>query len=738
MAGATAILPRPRTHTKHEPRRGRSYPGAMPAVPPVAPRRAHVRSHHGDDFVDYYEWMRDTQAAEFIAYLEAENEYASRCTEHLATLRESIYEDILCRTKQTDLSVPELGVHSDGDYWYYARTVEGLDYPRYCRVRASDRTHLPDPDEAIDGEEVLLDANVEAAGAEFFELGALEVSPNGRLLAYSVDTSGDERYDLRFRTIASGTNLPDVIEGVGPGGCWAGDQWFCYARVDDAWRAHELWRHQLGADQAEDTLVLAEPDERFRLDAEESRDRRLVVITAASRQTTECHLLDVAEPTGAPRCITGRREGIEYDVEVADDRLFIVHNDDAPDFALAQAPLNATSATDWATVIPGQPGVRMLGVSAYEHHLVISLRRDGLAAVHVCPRDAVGDVLPGADLTFAEPLYAVSADSSDDPSAQRIRLRYQSMVTPPSVFDLDLATGQRTLLKRTEVLEHPQRGPYDPDAFIQRREWAIAGDGTRIPISVVFRSDVSTDATAPCLLYGYGAYEISLSPTFSISRLALLDRGFVYAIAHVRGGGELGRTWYEQGRLAAKANTFGDFVACADHLIASGYTSADRLAGQGGSAGGLLIGAVANLAPDRFRALHAAVPFVDALTTILKPELPLTVAEWEEWGDPLHDPAAYAWMKAYSPYENVQGHDYPAILATTSLNDTRVEVTEPAKWVAQLRHTAGEREHRPVLLKTEMVAGHGGVSGRYAAWRDLAYEYAWIVDHVTPGIRPRS
>ena len=426
-----------------------------------------------------------------------------------------------------------------------------------------------------------------------------------------------------------------------------------------------------------------------------------------------------------------RRQGVEYDVEPAGDRLLIVHNDGAEDFALAEAPLDATSHTQWRTVIPHQPGVRLLAVSAYASHAVISLRRDGLSAVHVMPRSAGGELQPGTDIDFDEPLRVVDAPGDSEYDTPTIRLAYASMLTPESVYDYELATGELRLLKRTPVLDEKTFGPYRPERYIQERGWATAPDGTSVPLSIVRRADVALDGSAPALLYGYGSYEASMDPGFAISRLSLLDRGIVYAIAHVRGGGELGRSWYEQGKMLTKINTFTDFVACADFLVEHGYTSFDRLAARGGSAGGLLMGAVANLAPEKFRAIHASVPFVDPLTSILDPELPLTVVEWEEWGDPLHDPEVYAYIKSYSPYENVADRPYPAILATTSLNDTRVLFVEPAKWIAALRAAVDPERSREILLKTEMVAGHGGVSGRYQSWRELAFEYAWIVDQIT-------
>lgn len=705
----------------------------MPAAdrPPVAPRRPSTRTHHGDTFTDPYAWMRDKTDPEFVAYLNAENAYTDAVTAPLAELRQEIYGDISARTKQTDLSVPEFVRHPGlGEFWYYARSTEGLDYPSYHRCPAQGRDSLPDPGKgAPEGEQLLLDAQALAAGTDFFSMGCFDVSPNGRLAAYSVDTSGDERYHLRFFDLITGKALPDEVAEVASGGCWAGDGAFCYLTVDDAWRPDRLWRHRLG-DTGEDELLHTEDDERFWLGVDCSRDNRWVQLGAASKTSTETWLLDATDPASTLRSVAPRRDDIEYDVEVAGDRLFIVHNDGAPDFALAQAPLTSTDATDWTPIWPGEPGVRLLGVVSYDRVLVQSLRRDGLQVVTLRHRDAAGDVGEEVGIAFDEPIYTVDVDGGDEADTDRIRLHYQSMVTPDEVIDYRIADGTRTVLRRRPVLDHPVHGPYRPTDYRQQRVWAEAGDGTRIPISLVYRADTPLDGSAGCLLYGYGAYEISVSPSFSIARLSLLDRGYLYAVAHVRGGGELGRAWYTGGRLEAKENTFTDFITCARYLVSAGYTTTGRLAAEGGSAGGLLIGAALNLAPDAFAAVHAAVPFVDALTTILDPELPLTVMEWEEWGDPLHDPEAYARMRRYSPYENVRAAQYPAVLVTTSLNDTRVEITEPAKWVAALRHDSGSSS--PILLKTEMVAGHGGSSGRYQAWRDAAFELAWLIAATPP------
>lgn len=713
-------------------------PATQLTHPPVATRREHTRTHHGDTVNDPYEWLRDGKDPEVVAHLEAENAWTEQQTADQEPLRTEVFDSILARTKQTDVSVPTYTIHGDpggtdgaAAYWYYTRTVEGSEYPIQCRTDATDPDDPPDPEGDIPGEQVLLDGNAEAEGHEFFSLGTFDVSPDGRLLAYSVDTTGGERFTLRFKDLTTGEPLPDEIDDTAYSSAWAGNDHLLYTRADDAWRPWTVRAHRLGTSPDDDHEVFNEPDERFWVGIGLSRDERWVMIGSGSKLSSEWRLLPADDPTGTPRVVCPRRDDVEYDIEVAGDRLLVLHNDDAVDYMVSEAPLDATGPDDWRPVLPHVPGVRITDVDAYRDHVVVQLRRDGLTGIHIIPRDGNGDLLPGRDLEFGEDLYTVGSMGSANWVTDRIRIAFTSMVTPFTVSDVDLATSRLTELKRTQVLPHPERGPYDPAAYEQTRTWATAPDGTRVPISIVAPAGLPRDGSAPLVLYGYGSYEHSIDPFFSIPRLSYLDQGCAYAIAHIRGGGELGRRWYDEGKMLSKRNTFTDFVACAEHLVAEGWTSADRLGAIGGSAGGLLVGAVANLAPEQFRAIHAAVPFVDALTTILDPELPLTVTEWEEWGNPLADPEVYAYMKGYTPYENVTDHPYPAILATTSLNDTRVFFTEPAKWIARLREVVDQPADRPILLKTEMVAGHGGVSGRYQRWHDIAFETAWMIDQIT-------
>ncbi|WP_327634674.1 S9 family peptidase [Kribbella sp. NBC_00482] len=681
-------------------------------TPPVAARKPVERVHHGDVFVDEYEWLRDKSDDEVLGYLRAENTYTEARTAHLESLREAIFKEISDRTLQTDLSVPA----RRGGYWYYSRTIEGRQYSLHCRVKV-DGDQPPATDGEIAGEEVMLDGNEVAGDSEFFSLGTVDVSPDGRLLAYSVDLKGDERFTLRIKDLDTGELLPDELPEVHYGSAWSADgSTIFYTKVDDAWRPYQVWRHTLGA--ADDVLVMEEPDERFWVGVDLTRNEQAIMIALGSKLTSEVWLLDAQNPTGDPVVVAARREGVEYDVEHAGDQLLITHNADAANFSLASAPLD--SPGDWTALIEGDETSRLLGADAFADHVILYRRRNALTELAIMRRtnDGFGD--PEV-LEFDEPIYTVSPGRNDEWHDTRYRFGYTSLVTPGSTYDVDVATGERRLLKQQPVL-----GDVDLTAYTQYREWATAPDGTKVPISMVARKDVAKDGNAPVVLYGYGSYETSVDPWFSIPRLSLLDRGVVFAIAHIRGGGELGRHWYDDGKTLTKRNTFTDFVAAAEHLVQAGWTRPERIVAQGGSAGGLLMGAVANLAPQAFGGIVAEVPFVDALTTILDPSLPLTVIEWEEWGNPLEDPAVYEYMKSYSPYENVTAQHYPRILAITSLNDTRVFFVEPAKWVAKLRATAsGDTD---VLLKTEMDAGHGGRSGRYDAWREVAFSLSWELD----------
>ena len=702
---------------------------------PIAERRPHRREHHGQVVIDHYEWLRDKSNPEVIAHLEAENAHTEAVTAHLAPLREQLFADYKARTQETDLSVPHLETHTTGQaWWYYSRTVEGQDYPLWCRAPVADTDQVPNLDNPIEGEQVMLDGNAEASGHEFFSLGALEVSPNGESLLWAVDHAGDERYDVFVRDLATGrTNA--LMTAISGNVVWGDDQTLFYTRVDDAWRPHQVWRHQLQG-QGSDDLVLQEDDERFWTSVDTSRDRAWLVITAGSKLTGEVKLIPTDNLSATPRVVSERREGLDYHVEATAERLWVVHNANHEDYELATATLVTDGESPdgtgpiapvetWQAVITPEPGMRVIDVDAYATHLVVQGRRAGLPAIWVADIDHPDQP---QELVFGEPVYQATARSHSDYDTTRVRLNFTSLVTPDQVRELDLHSREQRVLKQTPVLDHPHHGAYRSEDYVQERAWATATDGTRIPLSIVRHVDTPVDGSAPLVLYGYGSYEHSTPARFQIGRLSVLDHGFIYVIAHIRGGGEMGRQWYEQGKQLAKKNTFTDFVDAGRWLVENRYTSPDRMVAVGGSAGGLLMGAVANLAPDLFRGIHAAVPFVDALTTILMPELPLTVTEWEEWGDPLHDAEVYAYMASYTPYENIAPVAYPAILATTGLNDTRVYYVEPAKWVAKLRAEAALAPDRPVLLRTEMVAGHAGVTGRYDKWREQAFEMAWLID----------
>jgi oligopeptidase B len=688
---------------------------------PTAKKVPHERTHHGDTVVDEYFWLADKSDPDTIAYLKAENANTSERTAHLAGLRDTLFGEVKARTQETDLSVPA----RKGGYWYYTRTEEGQQYGIQCRREVAPGEVDPpaNPDGApLDGEEILLDGNALAQGHDFFSLGAFDVSPDGRWLAYSTDFAGDERFTLQIKDLSTGEVLPDRIPDTYYGTAWSADaSTLFYLTVDEAWRPHRVWRHVMGTDASADTVVFEEPDERFFVSVELTRSERYVLIDSSSKITSEVRYVPAGSPEAQPVVIAPRRQGVEYSVEHHGHRFLILHNEDAEDFALAYTPVDAPGA--WTPLVQHTPGTRLLQVDAFSRYLVISLRRDGLTGLRVLALDGGGEY----DIAFPEAIHTVGPDSNPEFDTDVFRLHYTSLVTPDSVYDCNLASGELVLRKRKPVLPGPDGAAFDPRDYEQHREWALADDGTRVPISLICRRGTARDGSAPLVLYGYGSYEASMDPWFSIPRLSLVDRGVVFAVAHIRGGGELGRAWYEQGKLLAKKNTFTDFVACARHLVKAGWTSAQRLVARGGSAGGLLMGAVANLAPDAFAGVVAQVPFVDALNSILDPSLPLTVTEWEEWGNPLEDPEVYQYMKSYSPYENVSTMDYPAILAVTSLNDTRVLYHEPAKWVARLRELSPGTD---VLLKTEMEAGHSGPSGRYDAWREEAFVAAWILDRL--------
>ncbi len=703
------------------------------ATPPQAPERPHTLTAFGHVRNDPWYWLRQRDDPQVRAYLEAENAYTGEVLGPLEGLRALLFEEMKARIKETDMSVPS----RRGPWWYYGRSEEGKNYAIHCRRPAGDPDELPPAGEPGGDEEILLDENVLAEGHDYFAVGTAAVSPDHRVLAYGTDTVGDERYELRFRPIGvDGTpdGPSETVPDTGYGLAWSSrsDVVF-YVRLDEAMRPYQLWRHQLGTDPAEDRLVVEEADRRFSLGTGRTRDGAFVLVSLHSTNTTEWLAIPADDPTAEPRVVLPRQEGREYAVDHLSPTgsgtpgwFVVLTNDEARDFRVLAAPdaVLSTTTAAWREIIPHRPGVRVEDVDAFAAVLVLSERADAETVVRVVPLGPGDDPLDGDLLAGSWVVPSAESPSSSwlganpEPTVRSLRMGRTSMVTPSSVLQIALDTRRETLLKQEPVL-----GDFDPGLYTTARLWAEAPDGTRVPISLVHRRGLALPA--PCLLYGYGAYEISIDPAFSHHRLSLLDRGMVYAVAHVRGGGELGRAWYEDGRMEHKANTFGDFIACARHLVSEGIARPDALAGRGGSAGGLLIGAVANTAPELFTALVAEVPFVDCLTTMLDADLPLTVGEWEEWGNPLADEDAYFRILSYSPYDNVTARTIPRLLVTAGLNDPRVSYWEPAKWVAKIRALSPSSR---VLLRTELGAGHGGPSGRYDAWKEEALVFAFLLD----------
>ncbi len=685
------------------------------AEPPVAERRPATRTRHGVTDPDDLGWMRHHDDPALLPLLEAEDAHADAVLAPLAPLVDAIEGEIRDRTQEDDLSVP----HRKGAWWYQARTVEGQSYAIHQRFPdAGDGSAPADGAEAV----VILDENALAEGHPYLSLGVADVSPDGWLLAYAVDHDGSEQHTLRIRDLRTGADLPVAIPNVSYGFAWAADSaGFVYTTLDPAQRPWRVHSHFLGADPAgaDDALLLEEPDDRFWVGVGASRSGDLIVIDIGSAITSELHLVDAHAVADGARLAIPRRQGVEVQAAHHGDWLYLVSNDDALDFALWRAPLTAPDRSRWEPVIAHQPGTRIVGVEAFASYLVVHLRTGGKPALRVIPVD---DLTAGRDLTFPDAGYSLGGGANEEWDTTRYRFSYQSLTTPGTLFEEDLATGERVQLKQMPVL-----GDFDPARYRTEQVWAPAADGTLVPVSIAARADIEPDGSAPLVLYGYGAYEISMDPWFSIARLSLLDRGVVFAIAHVRGGGEMGRSWYEDGKLLAKPHSFSDLVAAADHLAGTGWGAPDRIAIRGGSAGGLLVGAATNLAPERFRAVVAEVPFVDALQTILDPDAPLTATEWEEWGNPITDPEVFATMRGYSPTENVGTGPYPIVFATGGLNDPRVGVHEPAIWVQRLRERTEASPGRPVVLRVELGAGHGGPSGRYDAWRREAETLAFLL-----------
>ena len=660
---------------------------------------------HGHVRLDPFYWLRQRDNPEVRKYLRAENTYLDAVLAHTRPLQERLFEEIKGRIKQTDTSAP----YRRGPFLYYTRTEDGREYPIYCR-RASPEAP----------EQVLLDVNELARGHDYFAVNARAPSPRHDILAFAADTRGDRVHTIRFKDLNTGVMLGDEITGGSGYLAWANDnRTLFYAAVHPTTlRSYRVYRHTLGADPAADVLVYEEADQEFSVGVSTTKTKAYLLIASHQTVTSEYRHLSADDPTGEPRLFLPRRHGHEYDLEHFASHFYIRTNDDARNFRLMRTPVTDPSPERWEEVIPHRPDVLLQGIEVFRDNLVVEERDRGLVRLLIRPWSGPGEHY----LTFDEPAYVARLAENFELDTTAVRFAYASLTTPTSIYDYDMVTRTRTLLKRDDVL-----GDFDPERYRTERLYATAPDGVEVPISLVYRKDLRTPRGNPLLLYGYGAYGISSDPFFNSARLSLLDRGFAYAIAHVRGGEDLGRPWYDGGRLLNKRNSFADYIACGEHLIREGHAHPDALFGLGGSAGGLLLGAALNLRPDLFCGVIAHVPFVDVLTTMLDETLPLTTGEYDEWGDP-HTQEFYDYILSYSPYDNVEPKPYPHLLVTTGLYDSQVQYWEPAKWVARLRsmRTADRR----LLLRTNMVAGHLGASGRYRAYREIALDYAFLLDLV--------
>ncbi len=720
------------------------------AVPtPSVPQRPHTITRHDDSRVDPYYWLMDRENEEVLSHLRAENDFLVQELAHLKPLEDELFEEIKSRIEETDISVPV----RRGAWWYFDRTREGLNYPISARVPARGDDLTPpviDPLTTLEGEQIILDENEEAGDHEFLSVGVLAVSPDDSWVAVGTDFEGNERHHVTVRPLMGQDPLSDELDDVYYGFAWAIDsRHFFYTRVDEAMRPWQIWRHEINTPASADVLVLQEEDEQYSLSVGRSRDDAVICVVVGSSMTTEVLYLRADEPTGELTLLEPRRHGIEYGVEHFTDALgrawwLKITNEDATDFRLLARQVDAGA---WRELIGERPGNRLDGVDAFKSFLAISERLDGCARFRLVTTlegdDPFGDDLLARATLGEDTGYPSTEVLAGNPNYDTPQVRFigTSLITPRLVADLVVATGEIIVRKQQKVL-----GDFDASRYVTSRLWVSASDGMQIPVSIVGRRDLLTlgpqfgalepTRPAPLLLYGYGSYEISIDPTFSSLRLSLLDRGVLFAIAHIRGGGEMGRSWYEMGRLAQKPTTFSDFVAVARDLIDRGFTTPEQLAARGGSAGGLLMGAVMNQAPELFKAVVAEVPFVDALTTMLDASLPLTVGEWEEWGDPDASATVYRTMKGYSPYDNVRATNedgstriYPHLYAAGGLNDSRVGFWEPAKWVLKLRDANADNV---AYLKTEMGTGHGGPSGRYDAWREEAQILAFVINEISP------
>jgi len=679
---------------------------AAPASdPPMAKKETKTTDIHGDTLKDDYFWLREKSNPEVRAYLEAENAYADDFMKSTEGFQKKLYDEMLGRIKETDDSVP----YRSNGYFYYTRTEKGKQYNIFCRKKGS----LQAP------EEVFLDLNAMAVGERFMSVADWDVSDDNRLVAYTTDNTGFRDYTLHVKDLATEKVLPETVEKVSSV-AWAADgKTLFYCKDDGAKRPYRLYRHTIGAETSSDTLVYEEKDEMFRIGVQRSRDRRLLLLASSSHTADEWRLLSAKEPAGQWKVVLPREKDHEYAIEPWGDVLYFRTNSGGcRNFRVVHAPLADPRRENWKEVVPCRENVMVSGMELFRDFMLLSEREDGLPQIRITK-------LPSGEshrIQFPEAVYTAFPNSNFEYDTKTVRYNYQSLTTPSSVYDYDIASKKSTLLKRTEVL-----GGYDPNQYKAERRYATASDGTKIPMSLVYHKGALDKGPAPALLYGYGSYGATNFASFNSNRVSLLDRGVVYVIGHIRGGGELGKKWHDQGRMMSKKNTFTDFIACAEGLIADKVTAKDKLIIEGGSAGGLLMGAVVNMRPDLFHAVVNHVPFVDVINTMLDESLPLTVGEFEEWGNPKL-PEQYAYMKTYSPYDNVAAKDYPPMLVKTSFDDSQVMYWEPAKYVAKLRATKTDKN--PLIFKINMAGGHGGSSGRYDRLKEAAFDYAFILKMV--------
>lgn len=673
---------------------------------PIAKKLPKELSIHNDVRIDDYYWMNDRENPEVIDYLNAENTYFEEMTAHTKDFEQTLFEEMKARIKEDDESVP----YKYNGYWYIVKYETGKDYPVYIRKKDT----LDNP------EELLFDCNAMAIGHDYFKLTGLSVSPDNSMIAFGLDTVGRRNYTLQVKDLATGTILSDHIEMTTGSATWANDnKTLFYTKKDEqTLRSDKVYKHILGASTVEDTVVFHEADDTFGVAVYKSKSQKYIIIACYSTMTNEYHVLNADTPELPFEVFQERIRGLEYSISHYDDHFYVVTNrDEATNFKLMKTLETTTSIENWTEVIPHREFVLLEDIDIFKDFLVVSERSNGLNLIRIMRWDGSEDYY----LPFDNETYTAYTATNVDFDTVILRYGYNAMTTPASTIDFNMVTKEKTILKEQEVLD-PN---FDKDNYQSERIWATSSDGTQVPISMIYKKDIKKDGSNPLLLYAYGSYGHTIDPYFSSIRLSLLDRGFIYAIAHVRGGEYLGRPWYENGKLLQKKNTFTDFIECSKHLIEQGYTSPKHLYALGGSAGGLLIGAVINEAPELYNGVIAAVPFVDVVTTMLDDSIPLTTGEYDEWGNP-NEKTYYDYMKSYSPYDNVKAQKYPNILVTTGLHDSQVQYWEPAKWVAKLRDK--KTDTNKLLFKTNMKAGHGGASGRFEALKEDAEEYAFLLD----------